>query len=245
MGGLFDISGRHIVVTGASQGIGRRVATFLCGAGATVSGFSLEAPEPPDVVDGLHHRFVDITDPVALEAALVEAETSHGPFRGLINNAGIAGIDRPADGDAADFARLLAVNAIAPGRLTELVADRMRHGGAGGSLINVTTALRRPAFRSAAEYSASKAALESLTRHHAHHWARHNIRVNAIAPGWIRTRLTRPILERGGEAVLRGQIPMRRIGECEDLFGAVLYLLSDASSYMTGSVLTIDGGFSL
>lgn len=240
----YALEGKCCVVTGASSGLGLHMAGVLAAQGAHVFGLSLELPNEESCVDEVTHLIGDVSDTDAMETAITQIEGRAGPIECWVNNAGIGGYGRKGGLQSKEFERLLAVNAVAPGVLGDLVAGRMKANGVAGSVINVSSALGRTAMPSAAAYGASKAALDHLTRQQARAWALHGIRFNAIAPGWFRTAMTQEVFDKGFDAVLKGQIPMRRLGTADDLDGALILLASSASEYITGTIISIDGGFS-
>lgn len=245
---MFELTGRTAIVTGASSGLGSRFAEVLADAGAIVYAAArridrLEAlaSERPSI----RPVQCDVTD-ADDRAALVDrvlAET--GRIDVLINNAGTSGPARVEDETEADLDRVMAVNVRGPFLLAKLVGETMREAGS-GSVINVASIL---ALVSAAPvggvgYAASKGAVVAMTRELAGQWGRHDIRVNALVPGWFRTEMNDALFadESGARWVDRNTM-LRRPGREAELDGALLFLASDASSYMTGQTLVIDGGW--
>ena len=163
----------------------------------------------------------------------------------LVNNAGTAGATRAADETSHDFAEVLAVNLVAPFHLARLMADAAGPD-TGGTIVNVASILGlvSAAPMGGASYAASKAGLVGLTRELAGQWGRAGLRVNALAPGWFRSEMTEELFAdaRSSDWVERNTM-LRRGGEGNELDGALLFLASDASSYCTGQVLVIDGGW--
>jgi NAD(P)-dependent dehydrogenase (short-subunit alcohol dehydrogenase family) len=184
----------------------------------------------------------DVTAAESLEAAFALAEDRLGPLDGLINNAGIGGLTLPAiDVPRESWESVVATNLNAP----FFVAQRFARGAIArklpATILNVASIAGLGTGASFPAYAASKAGLIHLTRVLALEWARHGIRVNALAPGYVRTELNAEFLEAAGEAIAK-RIPMRRIGQLSDLNGAVLFFASSASTYVTGTVLPVDGG---
>lgn len=233
------------MITGASSGLGLHCAEQLAHAGAVVFGISRSKPEQRVAIEGLSHLECDVTDTPAMEALLNKIEAGSGPITSFINNAGIALTQRPGVPDQEGFRSLLETNAIAPAVLTDIVASRMQRNKVAGSIVNVSSVLAQRGMPRLAAYGASKAALEAMTRQQAAQWARYGIRINAFAPGWFFSELTTNSLDQGLAPILRGMTPMRRIGTVEDMFGAVVFLISNASKFVTGSILTADGGYSI
>lgn len=249
----FDLSGRVAFVTGASRGLGRRFAEVLAEAGASValaarSGEALR--EAADAIGSAGGRAfpvtLDITDGAAVAAALDVASAEFGVPDILVNNAGIV---RPApslETSDGDFDAVLATNLRAPFVAAREAARRMVAAGKEGAIVNVASMLASLVVGTElSSYGAAKAGLVQLTRTLAVEYARHGIRVNALAPGYVLTDMNRELLESpAGEKMVR-RIPLRRHGDREDLDGALLLLCSPASAFMTGSVITVDGGQSL
>ncbi|MEV1066939.1 SDR family oxidoreductase [Streptomyces sp. NPDC050263] len=255
---LFSLYGRTAVVTGASSGLGARFATVLASAGATVLAAARRLDRLKELADGdprIRPVVCDVSraeDRVRLmETALDET----GRIDVLVNNAGAPGAARAEDESADDFAGVLDVNLVAPFHLARLLAEapssvrtqpvrtqpvRTR------SVVNVSSVLGlvSGAPLGGAAYAASKAGLLGLTRELAGQWGRSGVRVNALAPGWFRSEMTDELFadERSRRWVERGTM-LGRGGDPGELDGALLYLASDASSYCTGHVLTVDGGW--
>lgn len=243
------LHGKTALVTGASSGLGEHFALTLARHGARV----VLAARRRDRLDALAKKIrdgggtafavvLDVRDPASVTAAVEEAVHVAGPLTVLVNNAGIA-IDKPLlEQSEQDWDDVLETNLSGAWRIAQAVARHMAAADSGGSIINIASiAGLRVAARIPA-YVASKAGLIRLTQAMALELARHRIRVNAIAPGYIETDLNRAFFaSEAGKALIK-RIPQRRIGRPDDLDGALLLLASDASSFMTGSVVTVDGG---
>ena len=247
----FGLEGRVALVTGASGGLGRHFSRVLAGAGAAVAVAARRAPACADTATAIEDAggravavSLDVTDPVRIGPTFDAATAALGPVTVLINNAGIAESNLLLDMDAAEWDRVLETNLKGAWLVAREAARRMIDGGTGGVIVNIASiTARRPAVGLGA-YGASKAALVQLTRTMAVEWARHNIRVNALAPGYIETDLNREFLTGDGGRKMKGRIPQRRFGTMEDLDGPLLLLASGAGRYMTGAVVTVDGGHS-
>jgi NAD(P)-dependent dehydrogenase (short-subunit alcohol dehydrogenase family) len=242
------LEGQVAIVTGASSGFGVEFVRALVGEGATVLGVARRA----DRLDSLASETgnvvpwpCDITVPAQCGALVDGCLARFGRIDILVNNAGASNVV-PAEKETPEmFQELLDVNLVAPFRLVHLVAPSMLERGS-GSIINVASILglvglgRMPA----AGYAASKGGLVNLTRELAAQWARRGIRVNALAPGWFPTEMTAELFgnERGDDWVTR-LTPMGRGGQLSELVGALLYLAGKDSSYTTGIVLPVDGGW--
>lgn len=249
---LFDLSGRVAIVTGGTSGLGRDIAAALLANGARVLVAGRHAAE----VDSAPCRLgacqsvlevarADLTDPQDVTAMFERCEARFGPATILVNAAGI-GLRKPAlETAASEWTDIAAINTQATFAVSQEAARRMIDAGTGGSIIGLSSFLAEKAVRNTVAYAASKAALEQMTRCLALEWARHGIRVNAIAPGWFPTPMTEPFLGGRAGAVLAETNPLRRLGRDADLAGAALLLASDAGSYITGTTITVDGGQSI
>jgi len=227
------------VVTGGASGIGRTIADAFAGVGAHVAIFDRVAAGP----DGYK---VDVTDESQVKAAFDEVMKRHGRVDVLFNNAGIA-LRRPTtELSLDDWNKVVAVNMTGVFLCAREAARHMLAGGRGGRIINTASIMGvvGGGLYPNISYQATKGAVVNMTRALAVEWARQGIRVNAIAPTWVRTPLIRPITE-NPEVMKRIEeiTPMGRIAEPEELVGAVLFLASRASAMVTGHVLAVDGGF--
>ncbi len=253
---LFDLSGRVALVTGASQGLGQRFARVLADHGAAVG----LAARQTDKLQALQAEIeaaggraasvrLDVTDQAGVESALDAVEAALGPIDILINNAGVA-VARPVlEQSEADWDRVLDTNLKGAFFVAQAVARRMAAREPqpewSGSIVNVASAIALQVVGHLAPYAASKAGLWQLTRAMALELARSNIRVNALAPGYIETDINRSFLATPAGERMRRRIPQQRFGSPADLDGALLLLASDASRYMTGAIVVIDGGLVL
>ena len=235
---MFSLAGKTAVVTGASSGLGARFATVLASAGATVYAAARRADRLAALGPDIHAVTCDVSVPADRER-LVETA---GRVDILVNNAGVPGEQPASKESAAGFADVLAVNLVAPFHLSQLMAE----GSRGGSIVNVASILGlvSAAPLGGASYAASKAGLIGLTRELAGQWGGAGIRVNALAPGWFRSEMTDDLFtdERSRRWVERNTM-LGRGGEAGELDGALLFLASDASSYYTGQVMVVDGGW--
>jgi len=241
----FDLTGKTALVTGASSGLGAHFAKCLGRAGAVVvlaarRADRLQSLQAELATASITARTVDldVTSGDAVTAALDAA----GPIDILVNNAGIS-IVKPAlempekDWDAVVDTNLRGAWLMAQGAAKRWVADERP-----GVIVNIGSILGLRTIGQVAPYNASKAGLIHLTRALAMEWARHRIRVNAICPGYIETEMNSAFWKTSGGQRLIERIPQRRIGQPEHLDGALLLLASDAGEFMTGSVVTVDGG---
>jgi NAD(P)-dependent dehydrogenase (short-subunit alcohol dehydrogenase family) len=185
---------------------------------------------------------MDVTDPESVRAAIEGAAGELGPVTILVNNAGVAVTKPFLDVTETDWASVVDVNLNGAWRVAQAAARHMKANGRGGSIINIASITGLRVAGSISSYVASKAGLIQLTKAMALELARFNIRVNALAPGYIETDINRDFFATESGQTLVKRIPQRRIGKPEELDGPLLLLASDASSYMTGSVLAVDGG---
>ena len=245
------LEGRVVVVTGASSGLGEQLARALvaCGAVPVLAARRAERLQALKAeLGGADTVVCDVTDDVERERLIETVIEQHGRVDGLVNNAGM-GASGPALRTPVDaFARVLDLNLTAAYALSCLAASQMRDGG-GGSIVNVASVmgLRSIAQIADAAYVASKAGLIGLTRELASQWGRYGIRVNAVAPGFFASEMT---TELGDDADsfpdwLTSQIPLGRGGRAGELDEAILFLLGSGSSFVTGHVLTVDGGMAV
>jgi len=246
---LFSLRGRTAVVTGASSGLGARFATVLAEAGATVFAAARRLDRLKELADAdprIHPVACDVSRDADRVLLAERALAATGRFDVLVNNAGAAGSVRADDETADDFADVLAVNLVAPFHLARLLAEATETDAPGRSVVNVSSILGQVsgAPLGGASYAASKAGLIGLTRELAGQWGPLGIRVNALAPGWFRSEMTEDLFADDGARrwVERGTM-LGRGGAPGELDGALLFLASDASSYCTGQVLTVDGGW--
>lgn len=250
---LFDLTGRVVVVTGASAGIGRMLASGLTGEGAHVVLAARRAKILTELERELPGSFAVRCD-VAVEedrAALVEQALSRfGRIDGLVNNAGLSGSGLPATKQSTEeFVDVLQVDLVAPFDLAKRCLPAFRAQG-GGSIVNVTStaAILSCAYVfPQAAYCAAKGGLAQLTKELAAQWARYGVRVNAFAPGFFATEMTATMTDAAAAANRRlmSRVPMGRGATAEDALGVVQYLLSDASRYVTGQHIAVDGGYTI
>jgi len=245
-----DLTGRVALITGAGSGLGAAIARSFAGAGATLALLDLEeAPVRATLAAaGAEGAAVtaDVTDERAVGAAVGSVERDVGPIDVVVNNAGVAGVGEPKllhETPAAEWAHVLAVNSSGPYLVCRSVLPSMitRRRGV---IVNVASAAGVVAFVGRSPYVASKAALIHLTRNLAVEYAEYGIRANALCPGWMDTPLTRWRLQDPGLAAkVTSAVPMGRVGAPEELAEAALFLASDSSRYMTGTMLVVDGGW--
>lgn len=252
MADLFDVSKEVVLVTGASQGLGRHFARLLAAHRAAV----VLAARQVDKLEGLASEIksnggraiavrMDVTDGASIVKAMDTAEAALGPISVAINNAGVVVEKAAIDQTEADWDKVLDANLKGSFTVATETARRMIARKAGGSIINISSVLGIGVIGHVSTYSASKAALIQLTKSLALEWASKGIRVNALAPGYIDTEFNHDFWATPPGEKLIKKIPQRRLGAAADLDGPMLLLASQASRYMTGSVVTVDGGFLL
>ncbi len=250
MKNIFDMSAETVLVTGGGTGLGQRFALTLANAGATVILAARRIEKLQETADKIaaaggtaHCVPMDVGDVASIKSAL-ETCYAIAPVTVLVNNAGASSdlmlLDLPED----DWDTIHAVNLKGAWLLSREVTRHMAESG-GGSIVNITSILAKVSQKGTASYAAAKAGLEHLTRTMALEWARYGVRINAIAPGYYHTDMAGEFLDSEAGKSLVKKVLQRRLGKPEDLDGAILLLCSDASRYMTGSVVTVDGGLSL
>lgn len=247
----FDLTGKCVLITGASSGIGAHFAGVAARAGASVALVARREDRLADQVDRIRRAggqafavAMDVCDERSIHSALEAIERDFSQIDVLINNAGVAVTKTFLDTDHQDWNHLLDTNVIGLAAVARQTAQRMIEAERGGSIVNIGSILGiRPGNMTAA-YGASKAAVVHLTRGMSLELARFDIRVNAVLPGFIASDLSPMKDNPAALERLKRQIPQRRTGEMEDLDGALLLLASEASRYMTGSTITVDGGHS-
>ncbi|ODS58057.1 MAG: gluconate 5-dehydrogenase [Agrobacterium sp. SCN 61-19] len=243
---LFDLSGRRALITGSSQGIGFALASGLQQAGAEIvlNGRSLDKLEVAAAKLGSGARVLpfDVTDHAAVREAVDRFEADVGPIDILVNNAGMQHRAPLEEFPAEAFEKLLAANISSVFNVGQAVARHMI-GRRRGKIINIAsvqTALARPTI---APYTATKGAVGNLTKGMATDWARHGLQCNAIAPGYFETLLNEALVaDPEFTAWLSKRTPAGRWGKVEELAGACIFLASDASSFVNGHILYVDGG---
>ena len=245
----FSVAGEVALVTGASSGIGRHFAEVLAAAGAKVALAARRLDRLAEVARQIEAAggtclpvACDVTDGDSIAAAIAAVESDLGPVSVLVNNAGVV-VSKPllehteADWDYVIDTNLKGAWLMAQQFARHLVAQRRP-----GRIVNIASVLGFRTIGRMPSYLAAKAGLLHLTRTMAMELARHGILVNALAPGYIETDFNREFLKTPPGQSLVGRIPLKRVGQAEDLDGALLFLASPASAYVTGAIISVDGG---
>ncbi len=245
----FSLKGKTAVVTGASRGIGREVALALARAGADVSlwarnaeALAAAAAEVNETgAKGLAVK-TDVTDPAGLADALGETIERFGRVDCLVANAGIQNIKPFLDMTDDECRELIETNLVGAMHSIRVVGRHMVERG-GGTVVVMGSIYGLVGAPGSSIYALTKGGIMQLARTLAVEWARHNVRVNCVCPGWIETEMTRPYMtdEKVVSAALR-QIPLRRFGQPSDIGSMVVFLASDAASFVTGQNFVVDGG---
>lgn len=243
----FRLDGRRALVTGAGRGIGLAAASALADAGAHVMLCARTTGEIEDVAAAICGRgqkaevlTLDVTDIASVRAAIAEFE----PFHILVNNAGTNRPKMLMDVTVDDFDAVMGLNVRAAYFVAQAVAGRLLDAKQPGSIINISSQMGHVGAARRTVYCASKHAMEGFTKAMAIELARYNIRVNSLGPTFLETPMTRPFFENQAfKKEVLSKIKLGRLGQLDELTGAIVFLASDASSLMTGSSLLLDGGW--
>lgn len=249
----FDLSGRIAVVSGGASGIGLAISEAYAEAGATVVICSRRAELCIDVATKLKANtgadvlgmYCDVTVTSAINNMISTLEKQYGGIDVLVNCAGVGGSEKPAlKMDADDWDSVIEVNLTGAFNLTKVAGASMIRRGRGGCVVNVASIGGAIAFPNMSAYCASKGGLVQMTKALALEWARYNIRVNAILPGYFETPMnTEFFASDAGKKIIATNVPMNRLGQCEEIKGLAILLASESSSFMTGSEILLDGGY--
>jgi gluconate 5-dehydrogenase len=246
MSKLFDLSGRLALITGSSRGIGRAIAEGYIEAGARVIINGRDAKAVDATVKALGANAVaapfDVTGRAAVEAAIGQIESDVGPIDILVNNAGMTKRMAFTDFPEEDWRQILATNLDSVFFVTQSVARRMVPRSR-GKIVNICSVMSELGRASIAPYTASKGAVKMLTKTMCAEWARHGITANGISPGYFGTELNTALMnDEKFSAWVCARTPAGRWGKVEELQGAAIFLASDASSFVNGHILFVDGG---
>lgn len=246
----FDLSGRVALVTGASRGIGQCIAEGLAKAGASIAVTgrtrdALEATCGGLAALGAQALAVvhDVSTVAGCRTAIAETAARFGKLDILINNAGIEQVCPSLEVEEAVWDRIVDTNLKGAFFCAQAAAARMMQGNRGGAIVNLCSLTSMVGIPTAVPYGSSKTGLLGMTRALSAEWASARVRVNAIAPGYFRTAMTDGFFEDSAwQAKMLGRIPQGRFGEMADLQGVAVFLASDASAYITGQCIAVDGG---
>jgi 2-deoxy-D-gluconate 3-dehydrogenase len=247
--GLFDLNGQVALVTGTSAGLGESIAIGLARAGAAVVGVSRrESVVAEREISGLNGEFyqikADVSEISAYPDIVKEITDRYGKINILVNNAGTTKRAAAEEFQPEDWDHVINVNQRAAFFLSQAVGRELIKQNTGGKIINICSIRTFQGGCNVSAYTASKTALAGITRSLAAEWAKYNIQVNGIAPGFFETEISRPLREDAKRnAEILSAIPAGRWGKPEELQGTVIYLASKASDYVNGHVLVIDGGY--
>jgi NAD(P)-dependent dehydrogenase (short-subunit alcohol dehydrogenase family) len=252
MKNMFSLEGKVALVSGASSGLGERFATVLAEHGAKVVCVARRMEALSAVANRISESggqalavSADVTDPEAVALAFDRAESEFGTVEILVNCAGIQSMAGVLEMSDEQFTSVMDINVSGVWRAAKECAARLVDAKKSGSIINIASILGLQARAESSNYCASKAAVLHMTKSLALDLMPHGIRVNAMAPGYFETKLTSWWLESEEGQLAKSRLPAGRFGNLEELDGALLLLASDASSYMSGSVLTIDAAHSV
>ena len=246
---LFSLTGRTALVTGASSGLGQHFVRVLHGAGATVilAARRVDRIEADAAALGerAHALRMDVADEASIVAGFEQLATSHPPIDVVVNNAGISGSKLMLQQETDEWDSVLNVNLRGPYLVAREAARRLAAAKTPGSIINIASILGLRVLPGVSSYMASKAGLIHLTRSMAFEFARYQIRVNALCPGYFNTEINTEFLETDYAQAMVKRTPQRRIGDLQDLTGPLLLLASNAGAFITGEAIVIDGGQSI
>ncbi|AWW29304.1 gluconate 5-dehydrogenase [Echinicola strongylocentroti] len=247
---LFDLSGKVALVTGATHGLGMAMAKALAKSGATliVNGHTpakMEKALEDYAADGIeaHGYLFDVTNEKEVDEKLSEIESKFGTIDILVNNAGMIQRTPALEMEVADFAKVVNMDLVSPFLMSKRVAKGMKEKG-GGKIINICSMMSELGRNTVSGYAAAKGGLKMLTRNLATEWAKYNIQVNGIGPGYFATEQTAPIRVDGHpfNDFIINRTPAGRWGDPEDLQGTMVFLASQASNFVNGQIVYVDGG---
>jgi NAD(P)-dependent dehydrogenase (short-subunit alcohol dehydrogenase family) len=246
---LFNLTNKVALVTGAGSGLGRQFAITLAEAGASVALAARrreKLDETAEIIRGNGGTAIslelDVTDTLSVTNCIRQMAGDLGPPDILVNNAGIARQAFLTDMSEADWDDVIDTNLKGVFMVAQATAKSMIQAGKPGSIINIASILGYRVSKALGSYIAAKAGVIHLTKAMALEWSRNNIRVNALAPGYFITEINDQQFDDAAHEKLKHVVPMGRVGDLREISGPLLLLASDAGSYMTGSIITVDGG---
>jgi NAD(P)-dependent dehydrogenase (short-subunit alcohol dehydrogenase family) len=250
MSTLFSLKDKVVLVTGASSGLGAHFAQVVSGAGAKVVIAARRVERLQALAEQLRGHggeviavALDVTSRASVESAFDLAQQTFGVVDVVINNAGVGGAVKALEVTEQDWSTMISTNLDGVWRVAQCAAQRMAKEGKGGSIINIASILGERVGTGLSHYCAAKAGVLQLTKALALEFARYDIRVNAIAPGYFQTEMNDGYFNsEKGQAYIKSAVPMRKLGQLEQLDGPLLLLASAAGSFMTGATLAVDGG---
>ena len=247
---LFNLEGKTALVTGAGSGIGQEISKTLYNAGANLALAARRKEKLEETQSMLNDKSqnveifsLDVTEESSISNCLVEINKTFPSVDILVNNAGMTVVGTLDNNEEDDWNNVINTNLRGPWALSKLwLKSRLKKDQKEGVILNVSSITGEAAQKGNGIYAISKAALTHMTRQMALEWAKYNVRVNAIAPGYFRTDLNSEFLDSEISSPMIKRVPLRRPGNINELDGPILLLASDAGSHMTGSVLVVDGG---
>jgi NAD(P)-dependent dehydrogenase (short-subunit alcohol dehydrogenase family) len=246
---VFEIRDKHILVTGGSSGFGRHFSRFLASNGAKVTLAARRAEALASAVaeitaggDRAQSVQMDVTQTASIQESIKQAEAAFGPIHGVVNNAGVTATKPALDQDERSWDTVIDTNLKGVWLVAQAAVQRIVENKVKGSIVNIASILGLRVAGAVAPYAISKAGVIQLTKVLALEWSRYGIRVNALAPGYFVTELNDDFFQSDAGQALIKRVPQRRLGQLSELDGPLLLLISNAGSFMTGSVVTVDGG---
>lgn len=245
----FRLDNKVALITGAGSGLGKQFALTLADAGAVVVLAARRREKLEETAETIRRAGgtamccdLDVTDSVSIAACFEEIQTTVGAADIVVNNAGIARQAYLLDITEEDWDAVLDTNLKGVFLLAQAGARAMVAAEKSGSIINISSVLGVRVSKALASYIAAKSAVAHLTQAMALEWSRYNIRVNAIAPGYFVTEMNQAEFDQGAGEIVKKRVPLGRVGDLFEISGPLLLLASDAGSYMTGSLIAVDGG---